>query len=398
MGDNQGRSFSVLSKTWQVGPNPNDIAIADLNGDGLPDIITADRGELHDPREERPANDELSILMADKAFEYTRRHPSLKAGSAPYAIAIANVDNLKWPDIITVNFLASRQRHISVFLNLKDEDVFSPFEFKIPETGMDYLRHRDGEGIPLFTVPGLTSVLVRDLNGDGLRDLLATGWSSDIILFMAGHSETIFASPQYIPVSGGPCAMALSDLDGDGIPDLVVTLYTTGEIALFRGTGKGGFIPMTRFKTRGELPTTVVVEDMNNDGKPDIVTSHAHTDDSIVIFYGDGPFSYSMSQELMLGKDRNTLEHEIRAIAVADLNGNGRKDIVAACHASGNVVVLLNTSTDSSARQQFRTETYAFNPGKPRTLKIADLDNDGHPDIAVALWSTNSVALMRNLR
>lgn len=397
-GQNAARTFSVLSKTWQVGPNPNALAVADLNGDGLPDIVTADRGELHDPREERPANDELSILIAENPFDYTRRHPSLKTGTAPYALAIANVDGLKWPDIIAVNFLASRARHISVFLNLKDEDVFTPLEFRVPDTGLEYHRHHDGEGVPLFAIPGLTSVIVRDLNNDGLRDLLAAGWSSDIILFMAGHQETVFAEPHYISVSGAPRALALSDLDGDGIQDLAVTLYASAEIALFRGTGNGGFTPAARFKTRGELPTTVVVQDMNNDGLPDIVTSHAHADDTIMIFYGDAPFSYSVSQELMLGKNRDVLEHEIRDIAVADLDADGRMDIVAACPASGNVVVLFNTSSDAIPRQQYRTETYHFEQGRPRALQIADLDNDGRMDIAVALWGTNSVGLMRNVR
>lgn len=391
------RTFAMLTKTYQVGPNPNALAIADLNGDGLPDIVTADRGELHDPREERPANDELSILMAENPFDYVRRHPSLKTGPAPYAIALANVDGLKWPDIITVNFLASRAKHVSVFLNLKDEDVFTPLEFKVPETGLEYHRHHDGEGVPLFTIPGLTSVIVRDLNNDGLRDLLATGWSSDVILFMPGHKETVFAEPRFFNVDGAPRALALSDLDGDGILDLAVTLYATAEIALFRGTGNGGFTPVTRFKTRGELPTTVLIQDMNNDGLQDIVTSHVHSDDSIMIFYGDGPFSYSISQELMLGKDRDVLEHEIRDIAASDLNGDGRMDIVAACHASGNVVALFNTSSDSTPRQQYRTETYHFEQGRPRALQVSDLDNDGRPDIAVALWDTNSVGLMRNV-
>ncbi|HOC67963.1 MAG TPA: VCBS repeat-containing protein [Candidatus Hydrogenedentes bacterium] len=391
-----GRSFSLHPKTFQVGPNPSAIAVADLTDDGLPDIVTADRGELHNPREERPANDELSLLIAETPFNYARRHPSLKTGIGPYALALANVDGLKWPDIIAVNFLATRDRHVSVFLNLKDEGVFKPLEFPIPETGLEYYRHYDGEDIPLFTKPGLTSVIVHDLNKDGSRDLLATGWSSDVLLYMPGNPETIFGPAAVIPATGAPRALSLADLDGDGNEDLAVVMYATAEIALFKGGGNGGFAPRGRFKTRGNLPTTVLVRDMNGDGLLDIVTSHAHTDDSIVIFYGDGPFSYSLSQEIMLGSHRDVLEHEIRDIAIADLTGNGRMDIVAACHASGSVVVLRNTSGDAGLRQQYQMENYRFSEGKPRTLQLADLDNDGHLDIAVALWETNTVGLLRN--
>lgn len=397
-GQNAGRTFAMPAKTFQVGPNPNALAVADLNDDGLPDIVTADRGELHDPREERPANDELSVLIAETPFDYVRRHPSLKTGTAPYALALANVDGLKWPDIIAVNFLASRSRQVSVFLNLKDEGIFKPVEFKTPDTGLEYFRHYDGEGIPMFTVPGLTSVAVRDLNGDGLRDLIATGWSSDVIMVMPGHSESIFGPPRFIPADGAPRAFSLADLDGDGVPDMAVVLYATAEIALFKGDSQGNFALHSRFKSRGELPTTVYIQDMNGDGLQDIVTSHAYSDDTVVIFYGDAPFSFSVSQEIMLGKDRDVLEHEIRDIAVADLNGDGRVDIAAACHASGSVVVLFNVSADTATRQQFHTETYTYEAGRPRALAVADFDNDARPDIAVALWETNSVGLMRNVR
>jgi len=99
----------------------------------------------------------------------------------------------------------------------------------------------------------------------------------------------------------------------------------------------------------------------------------------------------------MLGKDRDVLEHEIRDIAVTDLNGDGRPDIAAACYASASVVVLFNVSTDAAPQQQFRNETYTFKEGHPRALAVADFDNDTRPDIAVALWETNSVGLMRNV-
>ena len=283
-------------------------------------------------------------------------------------------------------------------MNLKDENVFKPLEFNLPETGLEYHRHYDGENVPLFTKPGLTSVLVRDINKDGARDLLATGWSSDVILYMPGNQETIFGTPAFIPAEGAPRALAVADLDKDGIEDLAVVLYAIAVIAVFKGNGKGGFVSQDQFKTRGNLPTTVRIHDMNGDGLLDIITSHSHTDDTVVIFYADAPFSYSVSQEIMLGTNRNVLEHEIRDIAVADLNGNGRMDIIAACHASGSVVIMYNESENSAPRQEYRTETYRFPQGRPRALQTADLDSDGNIDIAVTLWETNTVGLMRNNR
>ena len=397
-GQGAQRTFAMPTRLYQVGPNPNAIVAADLTDNGLLDIVTADRGELHDPREERPANDELSILLAEQPFDYVRRHPSLKTGFGPYGLAVANVDGLKWPDIIAVNFHATRNRDVSVFLNLKDEGVFKPLEFKISDDLLNYHRHRDGDGAPLYAVPGLTDVVIQDLNGDGLRDLIATGWSSDVLVIMPGHRELIFEEARFIHAPGAPRALALADLDGDGRTDLAAAMYAAAEIALFKGDGAGDFKEVTRFQSRGNLPSTLRIQDINKDGRPDIIVSHPHSDDSLVIFYGDGPFSFPVSQEIMLGRDRAVLEHEIRDIAVADLNGSGRMDIVAACHASASVIVLFNESDGDAKPQRFRREEYRFNEGQPRALCVADFDKDGQLDIAVALWDVNAVGFMRNVR
>lgn len=397
-GQGASRTFAMPSRLYQVGPNPNAVVAVDLTDNGLLDIITADRGALHDPREERPANDELSILLAEQPFDYVRRHPSLKTGFGPYALAVANVDGLKWPDIIAVNFHAARNRDVSVFLNLKDEGVFKALEFNVSDDMLNYHRHHDGDGAPLYTMPGLTDVVIHDLTGNGLRDLIAAGWSSDVIIIMPGHRDLIFDAPYFIDAPGAPRALALADFDGDGHMDIAVVMYASAEVALFKGNGSGGFTERTRFSTRGNLPTTVHVRDMNQNGHLDIIVSHAHSDDSIVIFYGDGPFSFPISQEIMLGEERAVLEHEIRDVAIADLNGNGRMDIVAACHGSARVIVLFNESERSVLPQRFRREDYRFNDGRPRALWVDDFDNDGRPDIAVALWESNAVGLMRNIR
>ncbi|MBW7864151.1 MAG: VCBS repeat-containing protein [Candidatus Hydrogenedentes bacterium] len=390
------KTFAMPGRLISVGPNPCAVACRDLNDDGLVDIVTADRGLLADPRDERPANDELSVLIADKPMSFTRLTPTLKTGFGPFALDIANVDGLKWPDIIVASFHAVRHRDITVFLNIKTEGIFRPATFRIADENLGYFRHRDGEGVPVFTKPGLSAVAVRDVTGDGLRDLLATGWSSDVVVFMAGHAEQYFSEPKLINVPGAPRDLCVADFDKDGKLDFAVACQASAEVSLWRGDGHGVFTEKLRFPTRGNLPTTIRAADFNNDGKTDLAVSHSHTEDSIVVFYGDDALTFAVSQEITLGKDRTVLEHEIRDLVVGDFNGNGRPDMAAACFASGEVSVLLNTSKDAGVPQVFVRESYRFSDNRPRALAVADFDNDGKNDLAVALWDANAVGILRN--
>ncbi len=390
-------SFEVKPRLMPVGPNPSAIAAADLTGDGIPEIVTCDRGILDDPREERPGNNELSLLIAKAPMEYIQQHPSPRTDIGPYAVVLANVDGLKWPDIIAANFLATNKENISVFLNLQQEGIYKPLGFTIPDETLPYFRQRDGDGVPLFTKPGLTSVVVRDFNDDRLRDLVATAWSSDRLVVMPGHLEKIFDAPKLIPATGGPRDLAVGDFDRDGKADLAVAMYCTNEVALFQGNGQNSFSEITRFPSRGRLPSHVRVGDMNGDGLDDIVVSHASADDSIVIFLGDGDFRFSTSRELMLGKDRGALEYEVRDITLGDFDLDGRTDLAAACFTSATVEVFLGLPPEGPM-PVFHHETYRFGKGdaspRPRALCAADFDNNGSPDLAVALWDANAVGLL----
>lgn len=386
--------FNERWRTFKVGPNPNDIAATDLNDDTFPEIVTVDRGTLSDPREERPANDEVSLLIAQEPLTYVKHHPSLKTGFGPYAVALANIDALKWPDIIVVSFHSEQRRNVSLFLNLKQEGIFQAFEFDVEDLSLEYLRQLDGDDNPIFTTPGLTSVAVHDFDGDGFRDLISTAWSSDQIVLMRGNAESHFAKPTFIAAPGAPRELRLGDLDKDGATDATVAMYGTNEIAVFRGDGNGGFKESTRFPSRGRLPVSLAVADVNGDGNLDISVAHCYSDDSIVIFYGDGNLGYSISQEILLGDDRQLLEHEIRDIVAGDFNNDGRTDLAAACFGSGEVVALVNVSGGNGKNQDFRREKYSIDGGKPRALCTADFDQNGSLDLGVALWDLDMVGLL----
>ena len=153
--------FRFHPTTYRVGPYPISIAAGDLNGDGIPEIVTANRGALSDPSDERPAGDEISLLTtSDTKLDYESK-PPLKSGFGPYAIAIANIDALKAPDIVAVNFMATKDRDLSLLRNI-GEDLFEPHHFGIRDDGLDYVQRRDAVGSPLFTVPGLTALAVAD--------------------------------------------------------------------------------------------------------------------------------------------------------------------------------------------------------------------------------------------
>lgn len=380
----------------QVGPNPSAIVAADINGDDWPEIVTADRGTLSNLRDERPANDELSLLIAQGDLKYQKHHPSLKTDFGPYAIAIANIDAHRWPDILVASFHASRHRDVNLFLNLQDDGIYRPVHFSMPADKMEYVRQVDGDGVPLFHTPGLTSLRVGDINNDGLRDVVTVGWGSDVLICLDGDPESYFAKPRITPLKGGPFSVVLADFNHDGALDAAVSLMTTNELAILRGDGEGGFEEIERFPSRGRLPHALETADINQDGHADLVVSHKYTDDSIVIFFGAGDLAFPLSQELLLGTDRDVLEHEIRDITLGDFNRDGFPDIAAACFSSGKVVILNSDTSKNKSVLEFKEETHSFQDGRPRALCTADFNLDGHDDLAVALWGLNEVVLLLN--
>lgn len=385
-------TFIRYPKTFRVGPSPISIAAADLDGDGIPEILTANRGRLADVRDEHPAGNTVSFLAARNPLEY-RALPPLRTGLGPYQIVIANIDALKAPDIVVANFHATRNRDLTLLRNI-GENLFEPHHFSISDDLLTYRRMRDSEGHPVFSKPGLTSLIIEDIDQDGYRDAIATGWSADVLLYFPGHPEAYFSGPIITELPGGPRDMATGDFDGDGKADLAVTLYSDNEIALLRGDGTGAFTLVDRFKSRGNLPHKIRWADINKDGKNDLIVSHAHADDSIVVFFGNESFSFPLSQEIILGDSRQKLEFEIRDMVVADLTGNGRVDIALACHEASAVILLKNTSKGTDYPQSFSQEVYRFDGGRPHALCIGDFNQDDHPDLAVALWEADAVALL----
>lgn len=392
MGTSPADTFTKQGRTIKVGPNPCDIVAPDLNGDGIPEIITADRGILSDPTREKPANDELSFLVAREPMAYVTQ-PPLRAGFAPWAIVVENMDALKAPDLVVVSFHETRGRNLSLFLNIGD-NLFNELHFPVPEDSLEYKRQRDIDDRPLFTVPGLTALVIRDFDGDGYRDAVATGWSGDVLVYFPGENEKYLGEPSFFQAPGGPRDIQAADLNGDGHTDLVTTMYATGEIALWKGDGSGGFSEVDRFLSRGRLPHKIRIADVNGDGHKDLAVSDCHAYDAIHIYYGAEGFAFPTCQEILFGEDRSRIEEEVRDILVEDLNADGRVDLAAACFASGQVCILLNESTGTGCPQVFRSERYPFSDGRPRALCTADFNQDGKKDVAVTLWEENVVSFL----
>ncbi|MCP4643790.1 MAG: hypothetical protein GY851_25315 [bacterium] len=392
------QTFTRHKRSYPVGPNPCAIVAHDLNGDGKPEIVTADRGVLVDPSEEKPANDELSVLTAGEDLSYTRQ--TLRAGFAPYCIEVANIDARKAPDLVVGSFYAVRGQNLSLFRNLTDNLV--PVYFSLDTNKFRYHRMYDSDDHPVFPKPGITALTVRDIDHDGFRDVIATGWSSDTLIFYPGHADAYFAEPKVYDAPGGPRDIEHADFDRDGETDLVTTMYVSGEVVLWKGDGTGAFTEADRFLSGGPLPHRVAVADMNRDGRLDLVVSHRDAADSIVIFFGARDFSFPVSQEVVFAEaddmaaSRAIIEKGIRDILVADLNGDGAPDIAAACQAAGDVTVLLATSGEGAMPVEFHEETYRFQDGQPSALCAADFNGDDKRDLGVAVWGkdANRVSLL----
>jgi hypothetical protein len=328
-------SLSFQSKTeYPVASSPRSVAIADFNGDGIPDIATANF----------VFSNTVSILMGNGngAFGLAANIPV----TSPFSITTSDFNGDGIPDLATadLNF-----NHVSVMLGHGDGSFGAPINVAAPS--------------PFF-------VAVGDFNNDGIKDLVTTDTNDNLVSVFLGNGNGTFGAPINYTVNS-PGQIAIKDLNGDGNSDLAVV--SAGNISVLLGNGNGTFAAPNYLGTNGAA-ISITAGDFNGDGVQDLATANSTSNSlSVLLGNGDGTFGTATN----IGVDSNA-----RFIASGDVNRDGKTDLFVLMSdpntGSGNVSVLLGNGDGT-----FGSAT-TFGAGYiPSSMIVADLNSDGAPDVAI---------------
>lgn len=186
------------------------------------------------------------------------------------------------------------------------------------------------------------------------------------------------------PVGTNPKAIAIGDLDGDGRSDLAVANSDVDSVSVLLGTTQNGAATPTFANTVdfnvGREPYSVALGDFNADGKVDIVIA-ARRQNAISVILNTTPAS--ASTPAFGAREDFATALTPQAVAVADLDGDGRPD-VAAVSSSGAVSILRNTTPAGATVPSFTPHAEFPTSFVPTSIAIADFNADAKPDLAVA--------------
>ena len=247
-----------------------------------------------------------------------------------------------------------------------------------------------------FTNTGVGTFLptTADFNGDGKLDLVGVDIENARVSVQLGKGDGSFQAPVSYPVGAtfSGVSLAVGDFNGDGRLDIAVTNDVDATVSILLGNGDGTFQPQTTHATANG-PEFLVVGDFNGDGKLDIATANNGVPNgmnnvmtlSVLLGNGDGSFQTHVDY---------AVPHYIYALTLGDFNGDGKLDL--AYVGEGDIAfvpqlsILLGNGDGS-----FQVPTQTVVPSQPSGLITADVNGDGKLDlIMTAVSSANSVYVL----
>jgi hypothetical protein len=146
-----------------------------------------------------------------------------------------------------------------------------------------------------------------------------------------------------LTVGSGPASVIAADVNGDGKPDLISANAYDGTLTVFTNNGDGSFsldATLNVGLSSGSSPENVVAVDVNGDGKLDLVSAD-FGDDTLTVLINDGSGGFTSSSTLGVG----VAGSEPNSVAAADVNGDGKPDLISANFGTSTLSVLLNETT-----------------------------------------------------
>jgi hypothetical protein len=312
-------------------------------------------------------------------------------GTRPISVAIGDLDGDGKPDLAVANWGSFT---VSVFRNTATIGSINSSSFAAK---VDFTT---GAG----SYPN--SVAIGDLDGDGKPDL-AVANNNLFTVSVLRNTATIgsigsgsFAAKQDFVTGAQPWSVAIGDLDGDGKPDLAVVNNASNTVSVFRNTATSGSIGSGSFAakqdfTTGTNPGSVAIGDLDGDGKPDLVL--ANQSSNTVSVLRNTATSGSIGSGSFAAKQDFATGAAPQQSAIGDIDGDGKPDLAVANDGGLNTVsVLRNTATSGSIGSGSFAVKQDFTANNPYSLAIGDIDGDGRPDLVLANATSNTVSVLRN--
>lgn len=394
----------MAPSNYQVGTGSWYALDSDFNRDGRRDLAVINAGAV-------TGAGGLSVLMNATApgAEAAQFLDPVKftTGASPQALGLADIDGDGLDDLLVGNWLGSGLSGVLPGFLLPSDGALSVLLNRTP-AGAD--RPQFAPKVDFRAGPGTGGVAAADFNRDGRIDIATTNFNTpgrgglSVLLNRTPHGGATpeFSDTQFYDVGAAPIGLQAKDINGDGKPDLVVgnSLGFTVSVLVNRtadGATEPDFATPLDFAVGsfGNGPETLDLEDINGDGRLDIVSPHFFT-------LGPGVISILVNTTPPGGATPSFAAQVVVHAGIApeqvileDMDGDGRRDIVVANFgevSTGRAVVpglpgvsvLLNRTTPGSAEIDFAPrQDHAAGSG-PAGIVASDLNNDGRLDLAVA--------------
>lgn len=359
-------TYRRLIDAYAVGTDPRAIVSGDFTGDFLPDLAVLNRGT-------NPATSSVTILRGKADGSFIPLAPATAVGNQPVALATGYFNNDEHLDLAVAD---SAGGNVTILL------------------GNGNGTFRAAPAV-IHVSANLNAIVAADFNNDGNLDVAVTDPAAGVFIVPgAGNGAFAPAPPAgFAPVAVGttPVALAVANFRnvfGNNRPilDLLVVNSGSNDVSFLQGRGNGTFDAALSLHV-GSTPTSVAVSNFDTDGTPDLLVGLSGSSKARVIYVT----RQAAGNLLFTPQDYDVHLEGATAVAAADVNGDGRTDIVVAHDKAADQVATVLTATGN---RTFGSPLPHWNlVTKPLALVVRDFNRDGMADFAYVDGAKTKVRL-----
>jgi hypothetical protein len=351
--------FGSAITTPNTTATPGAVAIGDVTGDGIPDLVV---GEANP--------DQIEIMKGNGDGTFALLSPAISSPTGATPIVLADFNNDGHLDIAVAN---NGGNSVTVLLNQTDGG-FAP-----------------APGSPYPTAGTSPSALiVADLHEPGDLILIDQefGTIPEIsVLFNQLSSRNSFTAGPTSPAGTNPTSLVAGNFMNKGNVDLAVADGTTGEVTVFANNGTGTSLTAQPAVTvhAGDALSSIATADFNLDSEADLVVSDTTSNQVFALLNADGGFTVQAGVAAASSPI---------SLAIGDFNGDGLPDMAVAEGQSTGVNVIINqTSTAATSTVFAAAQPYSVG-AKPVGLGTAALVDGGNPDLVTVNGSAKDLSVL----